>query len=117
LGVSRTALIVDDHPAFRASARVLLEDEGYEVVGEADTGESGLELARALRPDLVLLDVALPDASGLDVAEELADAPSKVVLVSSRQAADFGARFRESSAAGFIAKDRLSAQTLAELLG
>lgn len=117
LSVSRTALIVDDHSAFRASARVLLEEEGFEVVAEADSGASGLDLARELRPDLVLLDVALPDASGLDVAEQLAGAPSKVVLVSSRQPADFGARFRESSALGFISKDRLSAQALAELLG
>jgi DNA-binding NarL/FixJ family response regulator len=116
LNVSRTVLIVDDHPAFRASARELLEDEGFDVVAEADTGESGLALARAMQPDLVLLDVALPDASGLDVAEELAGAPSQVVLVSSRQPADFGARFRESSALGFIPKDRLSAETLEELL-
>lgn len=116
LNVSRTVLIVDDHPAFRASARMLLEDEGFEVVGEAESGKTGLDLARALEPDLVLLDVALPDLSGLEVAERLTDAVSKVVLVSSRQPADFGARFRESSALGFIPKDRLSAETLERVL-
>jgi DNA-binding NarL/FixJ family response regulator len=116
LGVSRTVLIVDDHPAFRASARTLLEDEGFEVVGEAPDGESALELARALEPDLVLLDVALPDLSGFDVAERLEGGASKIVLTSSRQRADFGSRFRESSALGFISKDDLSAEALAELL-
>lgn len=114
--VSRTVLIVDDHPAFRASARTMLEDEGFDVVGEAADGGSALELARALAPDLVLLDVALPDLSGLEVAERLAGAPSKVVLTSSRQPSDFGARFRETSALGFISKDELSAETLEELL-
>jgi len=109
-------LIVDDHPAFRASARRLLEAEGYEVVGETDSGEAAVELVRELAPDAVLLDVALPDLSGLEVAERLADNPSKVVLVSSRDPRDFGARFRRSSAVGFISKDDLSAETLRELL-
>jgi DNA-binding NarL/FixJ family response regulator len=110
-------LIVDDHPAFRASARTMLEEEGFEVVGEAENGAAGLELARALEPDLVLLDVALPDLSGLDVAERLADAPSQVVLTSSRRPSDFGARLRNTTALGFISKDNLSAETLEQVLG
>jgi DNA-binding NarL/FixJ family response regulator len=111
-----TAVIVDDHAAFRASAKTLLQDEGFQVVGEAEDGRSGLELARALDPDLVLLDVALPDLSGLEVAERLAGSRSKIVLVSSRDPLDFGARFRRTRAAGFIPKDNLSAETLNELL-
>jgi DNA-binding NarL/FixJ family response regulator len=111
-----TALIVDDHAAFRASARTLLQDEGFEVVGEAEDGRSGLELAQTLDPDLVLLDVALPDLSGLDVAAQLAGGHSTVVLVSSRDPRDFGARFRRTSAVGFIPKDSLSGETLNELL-
>jgi DNA-binding NarL/FixJ family response regulator len=109
-------VIVDDHAAFRASAKTLLQDEGFQVVGEAEDGRSGLELARALDPDLVLLDVALPDLSGLEVAERLAGSRSKIVLVSSRDPLDFGARFRRTRAAGFIPKDNLSAETLNELL-
>jgi DNA-binding NarL/FixJ family response regulator len=109
-------VIVDDHPAFRASARTMLEDEGYEVVGEAEDGESGLELALALEPDLVLLDIALPDVSGLEVAERLADAPSKVLLTSSRRPSDLGSRLRKSNALGFISKDDLSGEALEELL-
>jgi len=114
--VQLTVLIVDDHPAFRASARTLLEDEGYEVVGEAEDGESGLRLARTLEPDLVLLDIALPDLSGLEVAERLSDAPSKVLLTSSRRPSDLGPRLRNSSALGFISKDDLSGETLEALL-
>jgi DNA-binding NarL/FixJ family response regulator len=117
LHVGGSVLIVDDHPAFRASARTLLEAEGYEVVGEADSGEAAVELVRELSPDVVLLDVALPDLSGLEVAERLADNRSQVELVSSRDPRDFGARFRRSSAVGFIPKDDLSAETLRELLG
>ena len=112
----RTALIVDDHAAFRASARTLLQDEGFQVVGEAEDGRSGLELARALGPDLVLLDVALPDLSGLDVAERLAGGHSQVVLVSSRRPDDFGVRFRQAPVLGFISKDNLSAETLEQVL-
>jgi DNA-binding NarL/FixJ family response regulator len=114
--VQTTVLIVDDHPAFRASARTLLEDEGYEVVGEAEDGESGLELARALDPDVVLLDIALPDLSGLEVAEHLTETRSKVVLVSSRRPSDLGPRLRKSSALGFISKDDLSGEALEGLL-
>ncbi|HEY6069259.1 MAG TPA: response regulator transcription factor [Gaiellaceae bacterium] len=114
--MQRTVLIVDDHPAFRASARTLLEDEGYEVVGEAEDGESGLQLALTLEPDLVLLDIALPDVSGLEVAERLADARSKVLLTSSRRSSDLGPRLGKSSALGFISKDDLSGEALEQLL-
>src|SRR5437764_44867 len=69
-----SVLIVDDHPAFRASVRAMLELDGFEVVGEAEDGTSGIEQAGALEPDVVLLDVALPDMSGFDVAEQLAPA-------------------------------------------
>jgi DNA-binding NarL/FixJ family response regulator len=109
-------LIVDDHPAFRATARTLLEEEGYDVIAETGSGEDAVELAQRLTPDLVLLDVALPDLNGLDVAERLASTSSAVVLVSSRDPRDFGARFRANPAAGFISKDDLSGEALKEVL-
>jgi DNA-binding NarL/FixJ family response regulator len=111
-----TVVIVDDHPSFRTSARTLLELEGFDVVGEAADGESAIELAKRLRPELVLLDVALPDTNGFDVAERLAGGPSKVILTSSREQRDLGRRVRSSGALGFVPKDRLTGRALADLL-
>src|SRR5215211_990036 len=81
-----TILIIDDHEGFRSSARTLLEADGYRVVGEAGDGMSGLRIAAELRPDVVLLDVELPDIDGFDVAARLASGEGpQVVLVSSRE--------------------------------
>jgi DNA-binding NarL/FixJ family response regulator len=115
--VARTILIVDDHASFRASARTLFESEGYDVVGEAEDGASAVRLAGDLHPDVVLLDVHLPDLHGFDVTEqlrELADAPA-VVLTSSR--ADYSAVVGSTGAVGFVPKDELSAAALEVLLG
>jgi DNA-binding NarL/FixJ family response regulator len=116
--VPMTVLIVDDHPSFRGSARALLEAEGYEVVGEAENGLDGLDAARALRPDVVLLDVQLPDIDGFEVASRLtqdAGAPA-VVLISSRDGSDFGHLVRDSGARGFIPKAELSGDAIAALV-
>lgn len=111
-------LIVDDHPSFRASARRMLEAEGFEVVGEAGTGLQAVETARELKPELVLLDVHLPDAQGFDVAKELCVNGSSpaVVLTSSRDGSDFGSLVGESGASGFIPKSDLSGEALRRLL-
>jgi len=114
--MSSTVVIVDDSEPFRRSARGLLELDGYDVIGEAVDGASGLDLVTRLRPDVVLLDIALPDMSGLEIAARLAPAASRVVLVSSRDPADFGSRIRRSGAAGFIPKDELSGTALADVL-
>ena len=113
-----TVLIVDDHPSFRATARMLLEAEGYSVVGEAETGAEGLARARALAPDLVVLDVNLPDLDGFDVAARLTseDGAPAVVLVSSRESRDFGPLVSRSGARGFISKADLSGEALRELV-
>jgi len=114
----RTVLIVDDHASLRRVARRLLELHGYEVVGEAPDGESALEAARRLRPDLVLLDVQLPGIDGFQVAARLTangDAPA-IVMVSSRDAEDFGDLVADSGARGFIAKDDLSETSLEAIL-
>src|SRR5439155_13919656 len=100
-------LIVDDHPSFRASAQAILEAEGFEVVGEAEDGESAIEAAQQLRPDVVLLDVQLPDIDGFEVTRRLTSngrGPC-VVLVSSRDASDLGPLVAGSGACGFIAKN------------
>ena len=114
-----TVLLVDDHPSFRATARLLLEADGFDIVGEAATGEEGLSEAERLHPDVVLLDVGLPDIDGFGVLAELGALPDvpAVVLVSSREAADYGGRVDRSGAAGFISKAELSAGTLARAVG
>ena len=117
--VGPTVLIVDDHAAFRASARALLEAEGFDVVGEAADGAGALRAVAILRPAIVLLDIHLPDLDGLAVAEELAtipDAPA-VVLTSSRDAASYGPRVHTVPSRGFIPKSALSGDALAALVG
>ncbi len=112
-------LIVDDHAGFRGVARRLLQEMGRLVVGEAGTGAEALKEARRLKPDLVLLDIQLPDIDGLAVAKSLSSDsdPPAVVLVSSRDAADYGPRLAGCGALGFIAKADLSAESLMALLG
>jgi DNA-binding NarL/FixJ family response regulator len=111
-------LIVDDHPSFRANARALLEAEGFEVVGEAEDGESALRAVAELSPELVLLDVQLPDIDGFEVAARLTNGGGgpAVVLVSSRDGSDFGPLVERSGARGFIPKAELSAAALLSLL-
>jgi DNA-binding NarL/FixJ family response regulator len=112
-----SVLIVDDHPSFRASARALLECEGYEVVGEAADGQDALRQAARLTPDLVLVDVGLPDLDGFEVTARLArKGGPAVVLTSSREDCDSGGIARRSGARGFIAKDELSGPALQALL-
>ena len=113
----QTVLIVDDHAGFRGFARRLLEAGGFAVVGEVGDGASALAAVEALRPEVVLLDVVLPDTDGFAVAERIAhdDAAPVVVLTSSREAADFGQRLVGARASGFIHKDDLSSAALAAL--
>jgi len=117
--VRPTLLIVDDHEAFRASARALFEAEGFDVVGEAGNGDEAMRAVARLRPQIVLLDIQLPGADGIEVAARLAgsDDPPAVVLISSRDASAYGARLRESSARGFIPKSRLSGEALTAVVG
>jgi len=115
--VPKRVLIVDDHQPFRAVARELLEAAGYVVAGEAADAAEALAAVAAESPDAVLLDVQLPDGDGFTVAKalEAPDGPA-VVLISSREADDYGARVASSGARGFIPKSKLSAATFAALL-
>jgi CheY-like chemotaxis protein len=117
--MSPTVLIVDDHPTFRLTARLLLESEGYTVVGEAGDGANAIRAARDLRPELILLDVQLPDIDGFDVASRLLDGEDEpvVILTSSRDGADFGPLIERSGARGFIPKAELSGERVRALTG
>jgi DNA-binding NarL/FixJ family response regulator len=110
----RTVLIVDDHAGFRAAARALLEDAGFDVVGEADDGASAVDAARTLRPEIVLLDIQLPDIDGFAVAERLGEAgvQSAIVLTSSRNIASYRRRLAAHPSWPFLAKSDLSGATL-----
>jgi DNA-binding NarL/FixJ family response regulator len=116
--MSVTVLIVDDHPSFRASARTLLEAEGYEIVGEAESGAAAIRAAEQLHPDLVLLDVQLPDIDGFEVADRLRELenPPEVVLTSSRDGADYGRCIECCGARGFVPKADLSGAAITALL-
>jgi DNA-binding NarL/FixJ family response regulator len=113
-----TVLIVDDHPSFRANAHALLEADGFEVVGEAEDGESAITAAERLRPDVVLLDVQLPDIDGFEVSRRLTSNGSgpAVVLVSSRDGSDFGPLVESSGARGFVPKSDLSGAAVSALV-
>jgi DNA-binding NarL/FixJ family response regulator len=116
--MGRRVLVVDDHPSFRRMATRLLEAGGFDVVGEATDGQGALSAAHRLRPDVVLLDVVLPDMSGFAVAEALADGLGRpaVVLVSSRSAGELAAGLERSRAHGFIAKRELTVAALCALV-
>lgn len=113
-----SVLIVDDHAGFRSNARALLEADGFDVLGEAADGQSAMQEARRLRPQVVLLDVQLPGMDGFAVAESLAAEPSAptVVLVSSRGRGTYRTRLESTPARGFITKAEFSGECLSSLL-
>jgi DNA-binding NarL/FixJ family response regulator len=121
--MGRSVLIVDDHPSFRASARRMLECSGYEVIGEAADGTEALQRARELDPDVILLDVRLPDLDGFAVCTRITGAAGRngrpgpeVILISSREVEDWGAIVSDCGARGFIPKAKLSTRAMEELL-
>jgi len=114
----RTILIVDDQAEFRRAIRALLEADGFEVIGEAADGELAIAETKRLRPQLVLLDVQLPDLDGFQVAARLAAEgdPPAIVLTSSRNASSYRRRLAQSPRLAFIPKSELSGEALAALV-
>jgi DNA-binding NarL/FixJ family response regulator len=113
-----TVLIVDDHASFRWSAKALLSAEGFDVIGEAEDGETAVDEIERLRPDLVLLDVQLPGIDGFEVAKRVAGNghSPEIILTSSRDVVEYGELVDESPARGFVPKDELSGAAIAALL-
>jgi len=116
--VAVRVLIVDDLEPFRRAARAVVEATAdFEVVGEAADGEASVEAAESLRPDLVLMDVNLPDISGLEATRRIrATAPgTKVLLMSTREAQEFAGKVAECGAAAYLPKSLLTPQQLMAL--
>jgi DNA-binding NarL/FixJ family response regulator len=115
--VSVRVLIVDDQEPFRMAARLVVEaTEGFDVVGEAETGEDSVRMAEELRPDLVLMDVNLPGINGLDATRQILAGPGGIVvlLLSTYEEEEYAPRAAECGAAAYIPKavfgpDRLEA--------
>lgn len=114
----RTVLVVDDHAGFRASVRALLRHGPFEVVAEAEDGDSAMAAVAAHHPDVVLLDVTLPGPDGFTVAARLAahPFPPAVVLISSRDLADYGVVLSDKQVRGFIQKAGLSVGAIEALV-
>ena len=116
---SMDVVIADDHPQFRSATRLMLESAGYDVIGEASDAEEAVAECHRLHPDLLILDVQLPDYDGFAVADELShdtDAPT-IVLVSNREASDYGTLIDDAKIAGFISKIDFSEPALRALIG
>jgi len=110
-------LIVDDQEPFRLAARMVVEaTDGFEVVGEAETGEDGVDLAAKLDPDLVLMDVNLPGINGLEATRRILHSTTRVVilLLSTYEEAEYGPRAAECGAAAYIPKSSFGPDRLSE---
>ena len=115
--MSVRVLIVDDQEPFRMAARMVVEaTEGFEVVGEAETGEDSVTMASELTPDLVLMDVNLPGINGLDATRQILEALGRVVVfvLSTYSEDEYGPRAVESGAAEYIPKSAFSPERLAQ---
>jgi DNA-binding NarL/FixJ family response regulator len=114
-------LLVDDNSDFIETARLLLAREGVVVAGTASSIAEALRQASALRPDVVLVDIALGDENGFDLARRLTGSATgdgvAVIMISTRAGADYADLVADSPAAGFLPKDQLSAAAILRILG
>ncbi|MFJ3447958.1 response regulator [Pseudomonas sichuanensis] len=110
----QTVFIVDDHPVIRLAIRMLLENQGYNVLGESDNGVDAMQMIRECRPDLVILDISIPKLDGLEMLSRFQSMaiPLKVLVLTAQSPALFAIRCMHSGAAGYVCKQ----EDLGELL-
>jgi len=115
--MSVRVLIVDDQAPFRLAARMVVEaTDGFEVVGEAESGEASVEMAQELDPDLVLMDVNLPGINGLDATRQILQAANHrivILLLSTYEESEYGPRAAECGASAYIPKSSFEPDRLA----
>jgi len=111
-------LIVDDQEPFRMAAQAVVElTDGFEVIGEAETGEAAVEAVRNLQPDLVLMDVNLPGIDGLEATRRILEGSEGrvvVLMVSTYEAEEYAPRAAEVGAAAYIPKSEFAPDRLEE---
>lgn len=108
MGKKKTVLIVDDHPLFREGLKSLISrNTVFEVVGEAGNGREGLRMSRELKPDLVIVDISLPDISGIDLARNIRSLLSKtrLMIVSMHSKIDYISEAFRAGATGYVVKE------------
>ena len=101
-----TIFIVDDHPVIRLAIRMLLEHEGYEIVGETDNGVDAMQMIRECVPDLIILDISIPKLDGLEVLARFnaMNSTLKTLVLTAQSPALFAMRCMQSGAAGYVCK-------------
>ncbi|MCW7753693.1 response regulator transcription factor [Desulfobotulus sp. H1] len=108
-------LIIDDHPLFREGLKsIIVKNKAFELVGEAGSGKDGLRMARELKPDLVIVDISLPDINGIQLTRDLtaASLSLRIIIVSMHAKIDYIAEAFQAGAIGYIAKDSASDRLL-----